>query len=265
MTINLRLVQFESVWQDSNKNLAGLQALLKAQQCDAGEVVILPELFNSGFSMQPELFAEAIDGNVSHALSDLAQRYSINIVAGVAQKKTMLVGSEHRQVGFYNSALTFDVSGKQIGHYIKQSLFSYANEEKTYTPGFDSKIVNIAGEPFALFICYDLRFPELFRKIAKQVKGIIVIANWPESRQAHWKALLKARAIENQCFVLGVNRIGLDGNGLKYIGGSYVISPLGEVMAHGGENDQTVMAEINLNEVDEVRKRFPFLEDMNQV
>jgi len=257
-------IQWDSVWQNSLENLRQLEQVF-SEQCSSEvknvDLAVLPELFHSGFSMQPELFAESIDGEVTQSLADLAKNYSVNIVAGVAQKQVRQ-HCDGAQIRFYNRALAFDKMGQQIGCYTKQKAFSYVNEQLKYTPGYEAEIININGEPFALFICYDLRFPELFREVAKQVKGMIVIANWPQSRQAHWQSLLTARAIENQCFVIGVNRIGRDENALEYIGGSSVISPLGEEIAYAGEGVSKLSVELDLSQVEEVRRQFPFLNDM---
>jgi len=261
MKIKVGLLQFNSDWESTENNLHILQTRLAALPKGSFDLLVLPELFHSGFSMQPELFAESIEGEVSQALTNLAKQNSTNIVAGVAQQKVHS-NCNGKQVSFFNTALAFNNEGEQVGSYAKQRLFSYASEDKTYTAGYKPEIINISGEPFALFICYDLRFPELFREVANKVKGFIVLANWPEIRQAHWEALLKARAIENQCFVIGVNRIGQDGKGLHYGGGSSVISPQGELLLYVDKNTEFSAVEIDLQEVDEVRKQFPFLEDM---
>mgnify|MGYP000331984432 FL=1 len=262
--MNILVMQWNAIWQDTKANLDKLEKELPYQLNEINnhiDLVVLPEMFHFGFSMQPERFSESIEGEVSQALANLAKQHSINIVAGVAQRKVRL-NCHGKQVNFFNMALAFNFKGEQIGSYAKQQLFSYANEDKTYTAGYKPEIIDISGEPFALFICYDLRFPELFREVANKVKGFIVLANWPETRQAHWEALLKARAIENQCFVIGVNRIGQDGSGLHYNGGSSVVSPQGELLLYANKNTEFSAVEIDLQEVEEVRKQFPFLKDM---
>ncbi|MEA1988192.1 MAG: nitrilase-related carbon-nitrogen hydrolase [Pseudomonadota bacterium] len=262
--MNILVMQWNAIWQETKANLNKFEKELPNQLnqlSDNIDLVVLPEIFHAGFSMNPELFSESAEGEVSQTLASLAKQNSINIVAGVAQRKVRS-NCDGKQVNFFNTALTFNSKGEQTGSYAKQKLFSYACEDKTYTAGYKPEIIHISGEPFALFICYDLRFPELFREVANKVKGFIVLANWPEARQAHWEALLKARAIENQCFVIGVNRIGQDGNGLHYGGGSSVISPQGELLLYADKNTEVSVVEINLQEVGEVRKQFPFLKDM---
>ena len=260
--MNIVALQWNSIWQDNSANLNKLQADLSSlfQINKKVDLIILPETFHSGFSMQPKQYAESVEGDVSQALSGLAKKYSVSIVAGVAQKQVR-AGCGGQEIKFYNRALAFDCEGQEIGCYSKQKLFSFANEEQFFKAGHKPEIIQLNGEPFALFICYDLRFPELFREVASQVKGMIIIANWPQSRQQHWETLLKARAIENQCFMIGVNRIGQDGNGLNYIGGSMVVSPLGEVMAYGEPHQEFLTVTIEPEQADKVREQFPFLAD----
>lgn len=256
------LVQFDSVWQDSYANIEKLTEILQASQCSKNfDLLVLPETFHAGFSMNPSTFAESLEGEISQALSKLAKTYEVNLVAGVAQKQ-IRQNCEGQRAQYFNRALCFNSQGDVTGSYSKQKLFSYAGENQVFQAGFKPKVIQINGQPFALFICYDLRFPELFREVAREVKGFIIIANWPSSRQVHWETLLKARAIENQCFVIAVNRIGKDDNGLSYAGGSMVVSPLGEVLAYGEPQQTMIEAQIDTNEVEEVRKQFPFLDDM---
>ncbi|MEA3404116.1 MAG: nitrilase-related carbon-nitrogen hydrolase, partial [Pseudomonadota bacterium] len=161
-----------------------------------------------------------------------------------------------------NTALVFDRNGTEQACYIKNHSFSFANEDRYYQASNQQVIFNIDHTPCSVFICYDLRFPELFRKVAKQSEMIFVIANWPASRQQHWQALLQARAIENQCFMVGVNRTGEDGNGLLYEGGSSVINPLGEMLSYMSAESNYLVTEVNPQETLKVRERFPFLNDM---
>lgn len=260
--MNICEFQFNSVWQDSQQNLLALnnwcEKYLHKGECD---LLVLPETFHAGFSMNPSTFAESKEGEISQALAAIARQYECYVVAGVAQKQVRR-DCHGQQISFYNRALCFNRQGELQADYAKQKLFSFAGEHKAFKAGFKPEIIQIDGQPFALFICYDLRFPELFRSVAKQVKGFIVIANWPDSRQLHWETLLKARAIENQCFMLAVNRIGEDENGLSYAGGSMVVSPLGEVLAYGEKHQECVTASIDIAEVNKVREQFPFLNDM---
>ena len=162
-----------------------------------------------------------------------------------------------------NVAVVIDDRGKIVAEYFKMYPFSYMGEHLHYASGDSPVAFSVAGMNASVFICYDLRFPEVFRRVARSVECIFVIANWPDVRIEHWSALLKARAIENQCFLVGVNRIGSDGNGLTYCGSSHVFSPAGDLLCTGSAGDELVFADIDLAQVKKVRSQFPFLVDMN--
>jgi predicted amidohydrolase len=168
---------------------------------------------------------------------------------------------EHDKEKGRNIAVVYDRRGIRIAAYTKIHPFSFSGEDKYYIAGNDTVIFDIDGIPSSIFICYDLRFPEVFRKVAKNVQAIFVIANWPSSRKDHWEILLKARAIENQCFVIGVNRTGTDGNG-HYSGASHIFDPSGNGILFGNDKEEFLSGEINPSEVVEVRSKFPFLKDM---
>lgn len=264
MKIQLVIFQFEPIWQNIDASLASLteqfakhfSTRVKARNSSPC-LVVLPELFASGFSMKPEKFAQGDNGVISRQLAKLARLYHLEIIAGVAQKQN----HEYR-----NCALWFDVNGDLKVAYQKQKLFRFANEHKVYRPGESSVSASLFGFlESSLFICYDLRFPELFRKVAKQTQIAVIVANWPQSRQMHWQVLLQARAIENQMWVLGVNRIGSDGNGLAYAGGSMLFNPKGELI-FDAKTSPVFEYELELDqmrkEVTNYRQSFPALEDM---
>jgi predicted amidohydrolase len=243
----LTLCQFAPFWQQPEKSCELLSQQLS--KVSSSDLFILPEMFATGFSMQPEQFVDAYD--VEPYLQELADQRQQDIIAGVAERS---------RNGFVNNALVINRDGKVLARYTKQRCFSHAGEDKVYQAGNQLKIVEIAGVKIALFICYDLRFPELFREVAQQVEMMVVIANWPQSRQAHWQTLLTARAIENQGFVVGVNRSGTDGNGLQYVGGSMVVNPNGEILLQ--MNDE-LFAEVEIDSdlVIQQRRKFAFLQD----
>lgn len=254
--MNIVGLQWNPVWQDTQANLQALNSVLVSlfEKTDSDiDVVVLPEVFLSGFSMQPSLFAEELGGAAIQTLKSYAQLYNCYLIAGVATQANEQV---------FNSALVISPLGELLANYQKQKLFSYADEDKSYEAGKTPVIFKINETNCAIFVCYDLRFPELFRQVAKDVEVMFVIASWPESRQNHWEALLKVRAIENQCFIVGVNRIGTDGNNWQYAGGSMIVSPLGEQLAYGGKTDQQINAIIEPEETLQVRQQFPFLADM---
>lgn len=258
------VIQFQACWQNPPKSLRLLEQKLSELFCDfktlpAGKEVLcvcLPELFASGFSMQPEAFAEPVNGKISLQLGFLAKKYGIFILAGVAQMESEV---------FFNRALAFHPSGKQLASYSKQKLFSFAKEDKVYRPGSSPTIMALQpGFNIAVFICYDLRFPELFREVAKDVEMMVVLANWPESRQMHWQVLLQARAIENQSYVLGVNRTGVDANQLEYIGGSVLFNPIGETIFEAKTQELAIFEldiKYAIQSISEYRHKFPALKD----
>ncbi len=253
-------LQWNGVWEDSSSNVDALRSQLNEimGQGQKVDVAVLPELYQSGFSMHPERFTSRTDELLSN-LAMLAGEFGIFLIAGVAETEV-----DGEDTLFRNSGWVFNPYGQRSARYIKQMPFSYANEQAIYLPGNQSCLFDLNGVTCSLFICYDLRFPELFRKVVREAEVIFVIANWPESRQSHWETLLAARAIENQCFIVGVNRVGRDGNDLNYIGGSMVINPLGEVLSYGKATDEVVVTEIEVLEVKLVRKQFPFLQDMQK-
>jgi omega-amidase len=212
----------------------------------SADFCVFPEMSLSGFSMQTSKATM-----VEAGLKSLKQ----------ALKPVLFGCAIVEDSKCFNRAYVMD-QGKVLHHYDKQKMFPLIHEASHYQKGKCSSIFKLpsSGHYASVFICYDLRFAELFRNIAEQVSVIFVIANWPSSRQQHWRKLLMARAIENQCFVIGVNRLGEDGNGIHYSGGSLVIDPNGEVIAdlHNGESE---CVEIDLEEVKTIRQRFPFLED----
>lgn len=244
----ITLCQFAPLWQNPQSSCQ----LLAEQIADipSTDLLILPEMFASGFSMQPELFSKLF--SVSDFLQNFAKQRQQNIIAGVV---------EERDGYFENNALALQKNGEILGRYTKQRCFTYAGEGQVYQSGQHSAMVDIGGIKAALFICYDLRFPELFRAVAQQVEVMVVIANWPQSRQTHWQALLIARAIENQCFIIGANRTGEDGNDLHYVGGSMVVDPNGEVLLQM-EDELFAEIEIDTEKVTQQRQRFAFLQDI---
>lgn len=202
--------------------------------------------------MEPSEHAVPLDSPDVHALAALAAECGVHLLAGVAARETV-AGREVYQ----NTALLFGPTGELELSYRKQKLFAYANEHGAYEPGSGPAIAMVRGVRLSLFICYDLRFPELFRAVAPDTDAILVIANWPSGRRPHWDALLPARAIENQCYVVGVNRTG-DAGGLSYDGGSAAFDPWGERLVPSGAGYVTLSAE----RVAEIRHRFPFLRDL---
>jgi omega-amidase len=249
------LIQLDIAWQDRRLNYEKAALFAMRAATDNCDLIVLPEMFNTGFSMDLPAVADEGIGETTSILSDIAKKNSINLIAGFPMK------SPAEEKG-RNIAVIYDRTGMLSATYTKMHPFCLAEEEKYYMAGESVTIFNIDGMPSSVFICYDLRFPEIFRKIANQVKAIFVISNWPASRVDHWETLLAARAIENQCFVFGVNRTGTDGNGIIYSGASRVVDPLGQVICQGNDTDEYVVCEFDPSVVDNVRAEYPFLKDM---
>lgn len=249
------MVQLNILWEDKKVNLAKAELFIEkaaSQKCD---LVVFPEMFNTGFSMNVQSIGEYEDGETGLFLSRLAKNYGINLIAGFAVRRA---GEDKGS----NIAVAYDRNGALLTRYTKIHPFSFAGEDLYYTAGTDTVVFKMDGVSCSIFICYDLRFPEVFRKVAPEVQMIFVPANWPAERKEHWESLLKARAIENQCFIVGVNRTGQDRNGHSYPGASHVFGPSGVDICCGGENDELVICEVNPEEVSELRSRYPFLNDM---
>jgi omega-amidase len=255
--LRIALGQYDTGWHDPARSLERAQQVVaKAAQAGA-RVVVLPETCTSGFTMESARYAEDLAGSSLRELSRLAKQHKVHILAGVPVRK------EDGPACAYNSALLVDPAGGLRAHYDKQRLFALGGEDVAYTPGLTPVITDIDGVRIAPFICYDLRFPELFRAVGPYVDAIVLIANWPVQRRQHWDALLVARAIENQCYVIAVNRIG-EGGGASYDGGSVVIDPWGETLLSPDEGDaaqQAFTADIDPELVGKVRRKYPFVQD----
>ncbi len=233
-------------------------AQLVAESAAGGaRLVVLPEMCTSGFTMDVAHFAESMTSGRVERLSQIARSSNVWLIAGVATSNVDGPACAAR-----NSALVFTPSGSLEAVYHKQRLFAYADEQRSYLAGTGSLVIDIDGVRVSPFICYDLRFPELFRNVATDVDLMVVIASWPAARRTHWDVLLRARAIENQCYVIGVNRTG-EGGTIAYDGGSAAYDPWGAPLESrtlpGAANVRTVT--VSALEVERVRAAYPFLAD----
>ena len=201
--------------------------------------------------MVADKFAEPPDGPSSRALSTMAKDHQLWIIAGLSMR---------REGRYLNSALTFAPDGSLVATYDKQRLFGYAKETTVYSAGTSPCVIQVGGLSLGLFVCFDLRFPELFREVSPEVDACVIIANWPSARQRHWEVLTQARAIENQCYVVAVNRIGV-GDGLEYSGGSLVLDPWGERCDTPARDSSLRIGELSRSTVSGVREKFPLTED----
>jgi len=253
--MKIALIQLNTAWEAKEANYAKAERFFKKAARESCDLIVFPEMFNTGFSMNISAVAEDEGGETTQVLSHLAKKYGLYALAGLAEKAP---GRKKPK----NIAAAFDRNGAIVAKYAKMHPFSFAKEDRYFSPGNTRVIFHIEDVPVSVFICYDLRFPEIFRDIARGVQMIFVLANWPDSRKDHWETLLKARAIENQCFVIGVNRTGKDGNGIRYPGASHIFDPLGNDICAGGPKEQFLVCEIDPEEVVRVRSQFPFLNDM---
>jgi predicted amidohydrolase len=253
--MNVSILQLDLAWHDRAANHAKARAMLENDRPAPGGLVVLPEAFPVGFSMDVDAIADR-SGETVRFVRELAKDFAVTVVAG------NIVQPDDRG---RNQALIASPDGALIDTYEKLHPFSFAKEHDHYRGG--SKLVRFewAGAKVAPLICYDLRFPEAFRIAAKSgVDVFVVIANWPTPRVAHWLALLTARAIENQAYVVGCNRVGKDPN-VDYPGRSVVIDPRGNIVADGGDKEGIVKAAIDLDGLRAYRKSFPALADMRFV
>jgi omega-amidase len=254
-SMNVAVLQFDVAWENKQANFSRVRELLTKAQLPPGTLAALPEMFATGFSMNVQQTAEATGGPTEMFLRDLAQELKICLIAGVA-----MLGNDGQA---RNQALACSARGDLLAAYAKMRLFSPGNENRHYAAGQTPVIFEWQECRVAPFICYDLRFPELFRAAAaaRRPEVMVVIANWPEKRIWHWKCLLRARAIENQAFVIAANRIGADPF-YNYGGCSMIIDPHGEVLADAGASESCVQAELDLASLQKYREGLPFLDDL---
>jgi predicted amidohydrolase len=246
------LLQCEPHWQD----LPASRAALAAQMDEAGDLrgalVITPEMAESGFSMHPE---RACDGHSASFAQAQATARGCFLLHGFV---------ERHAAGFRNVVALLDPSGREQLRYAKNHLFSPAGEPRAYVAGDSIALASVGGLRLSTFICYDLRFPELWRLAALERAELLTLsACWPSVRQAHWRALAIARAIENQAFVLACNRVGQEPNA-HYTGGSLIVAPDGEVLAEAGSVREVLSAEVDPDRVRTWRERFPALKDLRR-
>ncbi len=253
-SLTITTIQTALHWEDKKANLQMLEEKIMGIE-ERTELVVLPEMFSTGFSMKPAELAETMDGETVQWMKRVA-----------AQKKIILTGSLiiKEQDNYYNRLVWMLPNGLH-GVYNKRHRFAFAGEDKEYTAGNKRLIASVKGWKINLQVCYDLRFPVWARQ-QSQPEGpeydiLIYVANWPEKRSHAWKTLLQARAIENQCYVIGVNRVGNDGNEIYHSGDSMVIDPLGEVLYYKKDDEDVHTITLQQEQLDVIRAKLPFLKD----
>lgn len=255
-SLSFTIVQTNLHWEDREANLSMLEEKIMGIR-ERTEIVVLPEMFSTGFSMQPARLAEQMDGSTVQWMKRMA-----------AAKKIVLTGSVIiEENGHYYNRLLWVLPDGQLGHYDKRHRFAFAGEDKAYTPGSKRLIAQVKGWKINLQVCYDLRFPVWARQQvtdAPEYDVLLYVANWPERRSHAWKSLLTARAIENQCYVVGVNRVGVDGNGINHCGDSMVLDALGTTLYHKQHEEDIYTLVLERSRLTEVREKFPFWKDADQ-
>jgi predicted amidohydrolase len=295
-SLTITTVQADLQWEDKTANLRRLGDMIDGISVHT-ELVVLPEMFSTGFSMRPEAFAEEMDGPAVGWMRSVA-----------ARKKIILTGSLIiKEDGNYFNRLIWMLPNGQYGYYDKRHRFAYAGEDDHYTAGQKRLVASVKGWKVLLLVCYDLRFPvwsrqqppdpdpgtmlsqrlpskrgefapikpnpptdtpsapasaaEASAKAALEYDLIIYVANWPERRSHAWKTLLQARAIENQAFVIGVNRVGDDGHKIYHSGDSLIVDPLGEILYQGAAKEEVFTITLQKEQLEAIRNRFPFWKD----
>jgi predicted amidohydrolase len=309
-TLTITTIQSDLHWEDKDANLRMFDEKIRNMQ-QKTEIVVLPEMFSTGFSMQPEKLAETMDGPTVTWMKKLA-----------AEKRIVLTGSIIiEEEGQYFNRLVWMLPNGQYGVYNKRHLFAYANEDQHYAPGNKRLIASVKGWKINLLVCYDLRFPVWSRQqqsVVSEQAGesmassdethpsavnnpitslgagsaqhldifptpdktpgddpsptflktqepeydvLMYVANWPERRNHAWKTLLQARAIENQCYVVGANRVGNDGNEIYYSGDSMIVDPMGAVLYTKAHEEDIFTITLKKQELEDVRNKLPFLKD----
>ena len=271
-SLTVTLIQSNLVWEDKEANLRMFEEKIRSIK-ERTEMVILPEMFTTGFSMQPKLLAEKMEGSTMQWMMRMAKEFRIIITGSLIIEEG----------GHYYNRLIWMLPVGQYAHYDKRHLFGFAGEDEKYSIGNKRLIASVNGLKLNLQVCYDLRFPvwasqqsfvppllekkkvsnfDAFREPEHPEYDILVyVANWPEKRNHAWKTLLQARAIENQCYVIGLNRVGNDGNDIYHSGDSMIADPLGEVVYQKSHDEDIFTITLHKEKVNEIRKKFPFWKD----
>ena len=272
-TLTITTIQTDLKWEDKAANLRSLEEKIISIPGNT-EIVVLPEMFSTGFSMRPQALAERMDGPTLAWMRSVA-----------ARRRVILTGSViiEEEGSFFNRLIWMLPNG-EYGYYDKRHRFAYAGENEQYTAGHKRLVTSVKGWKILPLVCYDLRFPVWSRQTpaptddeaglpvappppgdsALEYDVLLYVANWPERRSLAWKTLLQARAIENQSYVVGVNRVGNDGNNIYHSGDTMIIGPLGEILYHGEAKEELFTLTLRKETLLEVRQRFPFWRDADK-
>jgi omega-amidase len=249
---NLKITVFQGYlfWENIDKNLQNIALRLSGIR-EKTELIILPEMFNTGFTMNAEALAETMDGKTVTWMHEIAKKFDCVVTGSLIIKESDK---------YYNRLVWMRPDGTHE-HYDKRHLFALGSEHQTYTAGSKKLIVELKGWNICPVICYDLRFPVWLRNVGGEYDLLLIVANWPERRALHWRTLIPARAVENQTYVIGVNRVGHDGNEVYHSGDSTCIDPNGNVVYYKRDEEDVYTFTIIGHEVQKARRALPFLKD----
>ncbi|MFT4658164.1 MAG: putative amidohydrolase [Candidatus Aldehydirespiratoraceae bacterium] len=256
MTMRVAAVQHQIVWHDRNANFERLAPMIAGAAAGGARLVLLTETFSTGFSFETPGIGEREGGPSSQFLLAQAAEHNVWVGGSCPEIRPDAPGDDQRPS---NSFVLAGPNG-ETHRYRKIHPFSHAGEGRYVRAGTEFVTVEVEGVRLSLFVCYDLRFADEFWTLAPDTDAYLVVANWPAKRRLHWSTLLRARAIENQAYVVGVNRVG-SGGGIDYSGDSAVIDPLGEVLASGAGGETVLFADIDPQHVASTRSHFKFLPD----
>jgi predicted amidohydrolase len=247
--MKLALVQLPLVWEDPKSNRVNIEQKINAIESGT-DLIVLPEMFTTGFTMQPERVAETMNGETIQWMQSLAKAKNAAITG------SLIIVEE----GKYYNRLVFVFPTGEIQQYDKRHLFTLAGEDGVFTSGTSKVVIEYKGWKICPLICYDLRFP-VFSRNTENYDLLIYVANWPKTRINAWDTLLKARSIENMSYTIGVNRLGVDDNNLEYVGHSQIVDYLGNPVIEPQTTEGVFIAEIDKNSLLETRKKLDFLKD----
>lgn len=243
-------IQYDIAWEDPSENFQRCTPLIERAAGQGARIIALPEMFATGFSMNAEKVASFCDETVGF-LSETSRKFNTWILGGFVDPHSPMPR---------NACALFDPDGDEQMRYHKVHPFTLAGEDKAFSPGDEVFTFEVEGIRVTPLVCYDLRFPEVFRVNAKETDLFVVIANWPRPRDNAWRKLLVARAIENQCFVLGVNRVG-ESDGKQYRGDTGLIDPMGDWVSRACWQESLVFGEVDPKAVGKIRRSLSFLAD----
>lgn len=251
--LKVALVQFDIIWRDSQSNLNKLEQMFTSIQNQNIDLIVLPEMFNTGFTKETQGVSQDMNGDVLQWMRDQSYKMSTAILGSV------IITENGKN---YNRALF--VNGDKVEYYDKRHLFSYSGEDKEFSMGESRVVIEYKGWKLFPQICYDLRFP-VWSRNNLDYDVMIYMANWPMSRISVWKKLLVARSLENMSYVMGVNRVGVDGEGIEYSGHTMLINPLGKKIEKTKRNtEELLILDISKEYLNQVRKKYKFLNDRDE-